>query len=1106
MRLDDIQYLLEDSVELWERLNATTTDPGRYISVAEAFLDAVRRHGPRLSLSAGGIELTYRELAGYSERIASFLLTSGMRHGEVVGVACARNHHLYAAVLGIICAGGAYLPIDGQNPARYSEYALADSGVRWLLTDDSVAEHVHDIMPGKLRVVVLGDGLESSSDGKVEGARSAGTAEVWGRVSRSAADHMYTIYTSGTTAAPKGVRIAHGSVLNLVRWYCDLHEVSSDARICQNAPLTFDPSVQQIFSALVSGAALLPAPEEVRKDPALFLRWLKDERISHLDIVPSHWVQLLRAVEEQPYLGKLPDLRWIVIGGESLYHDQTHRWGELVRSPVRISHVYGPTEATVNATFSVVDYNKREGPVPIGTPLPNYRIDVVDQYGGRCPSNIFGEIYIGGDGLALGYVDPGETDRRFVRRAAADGQEGRFFKTGDLGRLVVDDNGDPVLEFGGRIDSQLKLHGARIEPEQIQSVIKALPGVEDVCVTVRKAGAASQLICFYVSSAVNEGDLRRYLEESLPPYMVPSLYLRLDSLLLTDSGKVDRRKLLEVYERRVACRRQGAPADPGQMGLAGRIRALWEELLQVESVGDEDNFFALGGNSLLAMTFIAKLQPAVSAACRLADLYAHPTPAALGAFLAGSEPGERAELVVRRAGCGDSHRLPERRGTAEEVCRDPGLEAKAAEVFIAGLATRPMRRLELDPTLRRAVAQGWGLSARTSVHMQLNFAVDREILTRVLNDVIANHCVLRSAIEWTDTRDMRLVEHEFPPLALPYIDLTGFPAGATDELVSCLDRLCATRISVFDPPLFAFVLIHESDTSYRFFWSVNHVISDGESINTLCREIEGRYRAYTSANEPHVSGVDLTYDAYMKALSYLDAPDARLRGYGEDFVRCDGEMRRFIAGVQAAEPTSKERSMTIAVADLLDLNSGDIITPLLAICARATAVWSGNEGSALGQIYHGRFYDKIGRYCADVGNFLDVVPILLPAKREAPITELIPLAAETLDLINPRATRFGPLLAELYASGEHKEETRGALRPAITFNVVERPADAPSREFRVLESPATGGEGDEPGIDVVVVLRGSEVVLSVLAHRIEEESLDALWELIGREAARVRPL
>jgi amino acid adenylation domain-containing protein len=500
------------------------THPGS--TVVDLFREQARESAGRISVEWPGDSWTYRRLDRESDRIASALTRAGTGSGAFVGVLFDREPWLYAAMIGVLKAGSAYLPLwPGDPPGRISRLA-ASAGIAALVTSDRYGTLLPD---RRLRVIDVGKlpGRPIISPGSAPGPD----------------DLAYVVYTSGSTGAPKGVMVAHRGVANLVRWAGAEFAISPGSRVLQSYPPVFDASVQEVFTALVCGATICPVPDRVTHSPGRFLDWLREQRISHCDLVPTYWRELARQAATRTSVA-LPDLRVLILGGEPLHGRDVDAWRSAVPVAHRIFNLYGPTEATVTATWHEVSAPCR-GDVPIGKPIPGVQALVLDEAGRPCEHGAEGELYLGGAGIARGYLhDDRQTAASFVDHPAGPGSAERVYRTGDFVRREPDGTG---LVFVGRRDDQVSVRGHRVELGEVAAAVRRCPQVRDAAVAFVPSGPGDDpwLVCWFVPDGpdVDPHAVRRYLRGQVPAHLVPRRLYAADRLPSTASGKLDRRRL-----------------------------------------------------------------------------------------------------------------------------------------------------------------------------------------------------------------------------------------------------------------------------------------------------------------------------------------------------------------------------------------------------------------------------------------------------------------------------------------------------------------------------------------------------------------------------------
>jgi nonribosomal peptide synthetase protein VioG len=627
------RLLTEDERRVWRDFNQTAAEqPPHALRLLPWFARAARHNRERIAVAAAGRTLTYGDLDDRSDAIASRLRAVGVGPRSVVAITATRTVSPYPALLAALKTGAAYVPVNPDDPAERLMLMLEDCQAAVLLADSASAEKLASLCEhlGTCATVEEGPAVPGWEDWSAQ-PQANGRVEITDGPTdgRTAEDTTaYVIYTSGSTGCPKGVRVAESSLLNLTHWVIDRHDVRSDDRLAQNAPLTFDPSVQQIFPAWVTGACLVVMPQEALLDAYELLTWLRQEDITHLDIVTPHWLQLLEAAVANPSLRALPHLRWTIVGGESFSYQHTRQWYEVVQSPGRLNNIYGPTEATVNATEIEVQPQLSAGKVPIGRPLPNYRLYVLDEAGELCPPGVQGELYIAGAGLAQGYCSAEATRRAWLVHRVLDGRAERLYRTGDLARMVQDAADEWQLEFCGRADRQVKISGYRLELEEIEMAAKSCPGVRDA-VVITAGDPPDQLVCFVVGDEDDPALIRQQLSAKLPSYMVPHLVVPVTGMPLTPSGKIDHTRLLQELER---ARDRGPVAAMTMSEVEQAIAEAFSAVLGTRVTSPGDDFFLLGGSSLLALRVAGRLRE-TGLALRASDLLQHPSVGTLAAHI-----------------------------------------------------------------------------------------------------------------------------------------------------------------------------------------------------------------------------------------------------------------------------------------------------------------------------------------------------------------------------------------------------------------------------------------------------------------------------------------
>ncbi|RKR92251.1 amino acid adenylation domain-containing protein/thioester reductase-like protein [Micromonospora pisi] len=649
-----------------------------------------------------GTVLTYRELDRWADRIARRLQVAGVGPEQPVGLALRAGPAGIAGLLGILRSGGAYLPLDPTHPPERLADLLADSGATVLLTGSAYAGNVPDFAGTVLRVE--------------EAAAEPAEAPV--PLVRAANQLAYVIYTSGSTGRPKGVMVGHDTLTRLALSFRDVHGFGPGQRILMIPPLTFDASVGDVFPALVSGAALVVHPEPAALTGPALLDLCVEQRITAVDAPSALWQRWVDDLAGHRLPADLP-LTVMMVGGERVPAEKLAAWNRLTGGRVAFYNHYGPTEATVCAIVHRAGRPDGDGTswrpgdgsppgdggsLPIGRPLPHVRAYVLDQGGRLRPVGAPGELYLGGDCLARGYLGrPDLTARAFVPDPFSATPGARLYRTGDLARV----RGDGELEFLGRVDRQLKIRGHRVEPAEIENVLGQHPLVGETVVVARDQHLVGYVVPRSGSAAPDPEELRSFLRGRLPDYLVPAVFVALERLPLTAHGKVDQSRLPATVTA------SARPFVPPTTPTERRLAAIWAEALGRDRVGARDGFFDLGGHSLLAAPLLARINREFGVRLPLRTLFEAPRLDAFATLLDAATPGGDAR-AAGGAGRRPSARRVDLRAEAvlpDDVCAGPDFRPPAdadpaapAHVLLTG-ATGFLGAFLLDDLLRHTTAE-----------------------------------------------------------------------------------------------------------------------------------------------------------------------------------------------------------------------------------------------------------------------------------------------------------------------------------------------------------------------------------------------------------------
>ncbi|MER7578465.1 amino acid adenylation domain-containing protein [Kitasatospora sp. NPDC097691] len=780
------------SAEERAQLVGTAPAPRVRKSAPERFAARVAAAGDRVAVTDGvGAQLTYRRLDERAARLAALLAGAGVGRGDRIGLCLGRTADMVAAVLAAWRLGAAYVPVDPDNPAERIEYVLDDAAVPLVLADPDT---VGRVPAGRWRTLLT----TGATDAVHTGAVRPGPGEP-----------AYVIYTSGSTGRPKGVEVTHGNLAALLdagEQTVGLHDTDVWSLFHSVA---FDFSVWEMWGALAYGGRLVIVPRDVTRDPAAFLDLLVRERVTVLSQTPSAFRQLVAEEERRP--SAEPVLRLVVFGGEALDLASVRTWWRR-HPPGRpvLVNMYGITETTVHVTWQVLDEERIEtGSSPIGRALPGYRALVLDAHGEPVPVGVPGELYVGGDAVARGYLGrPDLTAQRFVPDPFGDAPGARLYRSGDLARRTAAGE----LEYLGRNDDQVKIRGFRIELGEVAAAIGRHPSVRGVTAAVREDAPGDRRLVAYAAcpDGTDSRALRDFAAGRLPAHMVPAAIVVLDALPLTRNGKVDH-AALPAPEVSGDAAAYVAPRTPAEEVLA----EIWSEVLRVEKVGADDGFFDLGGDSIRAVQ-VAALARGRGLGIAVAQIYRHRTLADLAA--AADTAGEHARTEpFGLLSAADRARIAD----------GPGADLDDAY---------PMTALQVGMIYHMA-SDLRALPYVNAASYRMPYRFDEEAFRRAVRAVVARHPVLRTGFDLTGYDEPLQLVHREADVPLVVEDLRTLAPAEQDRAV---DELLERERRPFDlerPPMLRLGVQVLTDDSFQWTLVEHHSILDGWSLWSTITEI-----------------------------------------------------------------------------------------------------------------------------------------------------------------------------------------------------------------------------------------------------------------------------
>ena len=874
LKISDVVLLEQSELnQILEKFNENTTTYSVNQTLHNLFEDQAEKTPRKIAGIFKDNRVTYQEVNDKANQLARLLQNSGVRKGEFVCILKERDTNFLIAILAILKAGGVYVPIDSTYPPERIRYMLSNSEVRFLLTDASFLNVLTNWLEPcpHLRCINCLDGKPNN----IAIATPAGIniydqhdfdklpQENLGESHQGIAP-AYMIYTSGSTGLPKGAIIRHGSAINHIYAELDALELTEDFSFLQTAPASSDISVWQFLAPILIGGKTVIIDTETVCNPEKLFRVIKEEKITIVELVPVVLRGLLDYISHLSTQQRLlPDLKWMMVTGESVSVELVNQWLQMYPS-IKVVNAYGPTEAADDITQFIVEkpLPENQRTVPIGKPLANLNLYILDGEMQLVPIGVPGEICVSGFGVAQGYWKNEEkTNLSFVpnpfpttAKPLPGTDRDLIYKTGDLGRWLPDGN----IEFLGRIDHQVKIRGFRIELGEIEALLSQHPAVRETVVVFREDSPGDKrLVAYIVAIAkralsciapglVPNGDsddqfntqdtqdsamsselvsqLRSFLKERLPEYMVPSAFVLLEALPIAPSGKVDRKALPAPDLSQLQPQGTFVTAStPVEEVLAG----IWAEVLSLEKVGVRDNFFELGGHSLLATRVISQVRQVFKLEIPLRRLFESPTVA------------ELAKDIETASKTGLGLEAP----PIDRISREGDLPLSFAQQRLWFLA-----QLEPDNPL-------YNSPAAIRLKGQLNITA----LEQSLNEILRRHEVLRICFKTVEGRPVQVIS-PVTPLSLPVIDLNELPPAQQETKVRQLAIAHAQQPFALDTaPMLRVKLLRLSQQEHVALFVMHHIVCDGWSTDVLVRELSTLYKAFSSGQPSPLPELPIQY-------------------------------------------------------------------------------------------------------------------------------------------------------------------------------------------------------------------------------------------------------
>ena len=807
-RLSELALLSDtEHRQLLIEWNDTAKDFSLDVCIHRMFEEQVERTPDALAVAFQDQRVSYRELNARANELAHRLISSGIGKGAFVPLLIDRGVEFVVGILAIMKTGAAFVPLDVHWPVLFLKQCLANLSLPLLTTRDTatlVPEHPHLILNAQ-------DDWTNISNPRVD---------------VNSADDIYAIYTSGSTGTPKAAIVRHRGITNRFLWMNEFLGAERAITLQTTRPI-YDSAVWQICWPLINGGVTILPVHGREADADYLTKLIAEHGVTVADFVPSVFSQLVpELINNHESRASWQSLRWLVLGGEEISTATTHTFMNCFPN-VRAVNLYGPTEASIGCIYYEVT-GAEDGRIPIGKPIANTKVFILDQERNPVPPLVTGEIYLSGVCLGRGYLnDPQSTERVFVQNVFAEVEGPYLYRTGDLGRYRSDGN----IEFLGRSDPQVKLRGIRIEPGEIETVLARQSAVRDCVVTVHTdAGGEKRLVAFVVlhhDSIVGSSELRDFLRERLPEHMVPQHFTILDALPLTPGGKINKQALPDPdWMNPDVNRSLTRPHGPYEQ----IILEIWAEVIGNDELSVYDNFFSLGGHSLLATQVISRIRRSFQVDVPLRYLFEAPTVAELATFV--EENVKQSRNVV----------IPPLERTAQET--PPPLSFAQQRLWFLN---------QLEPE-----SPAYNLATAVRLQGQLN----ADILQCSFNRVIERHDSLRTTFGFRDLTPVQFIASQLE-LKVSLADLTALEVAQREaEVRRIVNSAAQEPFNLSEGPLIRVSLLRLGPVEHVLLFAMQHIVSDGWSMEILIRELVTIYDALLHGREPQLPELEIQYSDY----------------------------------------------------------------------------------------------------------------------------------------------------------------------------------------------------------------------------------------------------
>ncbi len=961
--------------------NDTARDYPLHKCLHTLFEEQVERTPDTEAVMFEGQTLTYREFNARANQLAHYLQTQRVEPDTLVGICMERSLEMVIGIYGILKAGGAYVPIDPDYPKERIAFMLDDSQISVLLTQENVLNRV-PITNHTSTIINLDTNWEriatQKTDNPISGVKPAHLA--------------YVIYTSGSTGQPKGAMNTHQGICNRLLWMQDAYHLTSEDSVLQKTPFSFDVSVWEFYWPLMTGARLVVAKPGGHQDSTYLVKLIAEQKITTIHFVPS----MLQIFVEEPGLEACHALRQVICSGEALPFELQERF--FARSNAQLHNLYGPTEAAVDVTFWQCERNSSGRIVPIGRPIANTQIYIVDKHLQSVPVGVPGELLIGGIGLARGYSNRDElTLEKFIPNLFSSDSSSRLYKTGDLARFLP----DGTIEYLGRFDHQVKIHGFRIELGEIESILAQHSEVKEVVVLARADRPASkQLIAYLVAKngvVPPDSELKNMLKSKLPEYMIPSVFVRLEAFPLNPNGKIDRRALPASEVRTSSVEVRHEALSPTEELLTD----IWAKTLGLEKVGIHENFFELSGDSILGIQIVSRAnQAGLQLTPRL--LFHHPTVAELAAVA----------------------------GSNETIRSEQGIVSGAVPLT-------PVQYWFFEQNLAEPH------HFNQSVLLEVPVNLKPELLQQAVRHLLNHHDALRLRFEWHEAGWEQLnAEAEE---AIPFLiqDVSSYSAGEQNAAIVAIANEQQASLNLSKGPLMRVVLfLTGSDRSGRLLILIHHLTVDGVSWRILSEDLQTSYQQLERGEKVTLPRKTTSFKQWAQRLT--EYAHAETLHQEMEFWQADGrpelatipvdfsDGENTVASARTFSTILNAQGTKALLHEVPDVYHTQINDVLLTALIQTFDRWTENSALLLDIEGHGRedIFEDID-LSRTVGWFTSIFPVLLRLPVTLQSEEMLKSVKEQLRKIPNRGLGYGVLR---YLNPATSAKLQAFPRPEILFN------------------------------------------------------------------------